>query len=155
MKIGFNQRMMNMIQQRCYCIGSGSGRSVFELKNGYVVKVAKNKAGIAQNKSEYQISLIDYSNLFAKVIRVSDDFQFLIMEKANRLNNFSYVLRYFNVRNINELFNLNELTSIQWKYDLLRADLCRSSSWGIIKGRPVIIDYGFTREVRKRYYYNI
>ena len=40
-------------------IGSGSSRNVFDLGNGYVMKVAKNIAGIAQNKSEYRISLID------------------------------------------------------------------------------------------------
>ena len=32
------------------------------------------------------------------------------------------------------------------------SDLKRVSSWGIIDGRPTIIDYGFTREVREKYY---
>jgi len=133
-------------------IGSGSGRKVFDLGNGYVVKVAKNMAGIAQNRVEHQISLRDNSNLFAKVIEVSGDFQFLIMEKADRINNFSHVLKYFNVSNNRELVRLKEMQTIQWKYNLLLADLCRNSSWGIIDGVPVIIDYGFTAQVQRRYY---
>ena len=133
-------------------IGSGSGRKVFDLGNGYVVKVAKNMAGIAQNRVEHQISLRDNSNLFAKVIEVSGDFQFLIMKKADRINNFSHVLKYFNVSNNRELVRLEEMQTIQWKYNLLLADLCRNSSWGIIDGVPVIIDYGFTAQVQRRYY---
>lgn len=31
-------------------------------------------------------------------------------------------------------------------------DLNRESSWGIIHEKMVIIDYGFTRKVRDRYY---
>lgn len=133
-------------------IGSGSGRKVFDLGNGYVVKVAKNMAGIAQNRVEHQISRRDNSNLFAKIIEVSGDFQFLIMEKADRINDFSHVLKYFNVSNTRELVRLNEMQTIQWKYNLLLADLCRNSSWGIIDGVPVIIDYGFTSQVQRRYY---
>lgn len=41
----FNERRMF-----CKYIGSGSSRNVFDLGNGYVMKVAKNLAGIAQNK---------------------------------------------------------------------------------------------------------
>ena len=133
-------------------IGSGSGRKVFDLENGYVIKVAKNMAGVAQNKVEYQISFNDNSNLFAEVIEVSRDFKFLIMKKADRINNFSHVLKYFNVSNSREFVRLKEMQTIKWKYDLLLVDLCRKSSWGIIDGIPVIIDYGFTRQVRRKYY---
>ena len=38
------------------------------------------------------------------------------------------------------------------KYKLLLGDFEKASSWGIIKGRPVIIDYGFTRYVERKYY---
>ncbi|WP_243176871.1 hypothetical protein [Clostridium gasigenes] len=133
-------------------IGSGSGRKVFDLGNGYVIKVAKNIAGIAQNQVEYQISFNDNSNLFAKVIEVSGDFKFLIMKKADTINNFSHVLKYFNVSNSREFIRLKGIQTIQWKYNLLLEDLCKKSSWGIIDGIPVIIDYGFTKQVQRRYY---
>jgi len=154
MVIAFNQIMLNITRGYYRYIGSGSGREVFDLGNGYVIKVAKNRAGIAQNKSEYKISYNDDSNLFAKVIQVSNDFNLLIMQKANKIYNISYVWNYFNVTSKRELFNLKELQNITRRYNLLLADLDRESSWGIINGRPVIIDYGFTRDVKERYYYS-
>ncbi|SFD01795.1 hypothetical protein [Clostridium uliginosum] len=152
MAIVFNRIMFNLRRGYYRYIGSGSGRQVFDLGNGYVIKVARNRAGIAQNMCEYKISFNDPSDLFAKVIKVSNDFNLLIMQKANKVYNISYVWKYFNITNKRELFNLKELQNIMRKYNLLLADLDRESSWGIINGRPVIIDYGFTREVRERYY---
>jgi len=152
MIIDFNQIRSNLTQGYYRYIGSGSGRQVFDLGNGYVVKVAKNAAGIAQNKAEYKISFNDHSNLFAKVIQASNDFRLIIMRKANKISNISYVWKYFNVTSKGELFNLNELQNIKKRYNLLLNDLDRVSSWGTITGRLVIIDYGFTREVKNRYY---
>lgn len=144
--------MFNMRQGNYRYIGSGSSRNVFDLGNGYVMKVAKNRAGIAQNKTEYRISSTDSSHLFAKVIKASEDFSIVIMKKAYKINSFDDVLDYFRVRSDEELFNLRKFKNIQYKYNLLSSDLRRASSWGIVNGRPIIIDYGFTREVRQKYY---
>lgn len=151
----FNEIMLNIKRGYYQYIGSGSGREVFDLGNGYVIKVAKNKAGIAQNKSEYKISSYDDSDLFAKVIQASDDFSLLIMQKANKISNILYVFSYFNVKSKRELMRSKELQNIRRTYNLLLDDLSRKSSWGIINERPVIIDYGFTREVAERYYYSL
>ncbi|AGF57249.1 MULTISPECIES: hypothetical protein [Clostridium] len=148
----FNQIMFNIRRGYYKYIGSGSSRDVFDLGNGYVVKIAKNMAGIAQNKSEYKISKSDKSKLFAKIIQISNDSSMLIMEKADKIYNISEVLNYFNVRNKRELLNLKELQNIKSNYNLLLGDLDRKSSWGIIKRRTVIIDYGLTKEVSQRYY---
>lgn len=148
----FNNIMFNINRGYYRYIGTGSSRDVFDLQNGYVVKVAKNIAGIAQNQTEYAISNYDDSNLFARVISISNDFYFLVMEKADKIDNISDVFRYFNVSDKRELFHLKELQNIKKKYNLLLGDFDRKSNWGIIKGRPVIIDYGFTREVSERYY---
>jgi len=148
----FNYIILNIRLGYYRYIGSGSGRQVYDLGNGYVVKIAKNEAGVAQNKSEYNISANDYSNLFAKVVQVSNNFNLLIMEKAEKINNISYVWGYFDVRNKRELFNIKELQNIKNNYNLLLGDFGKKSSWGTINGRPVIIDYGFTKEVEKKYY---
>ena len=148
----FNQIMFNIRQGYYRYIGSGSSREVFDLGNGYVIKVAKNRAGVAQNKSEYNISYYDNSDLFAKVVQVSSDFYFLIMEKADKIYNISEVFKYFNVSGKRGLFQLNEMQNIKINYNLVLADFNRKSNWGIINRRPVIIDYGFTREVSQRYY---
>ena len=152
MVIAFNEIKLNIKRGYYRYIGSGSGRKVFDMENGYVIKIAKNLAGIAQNKSEYKISINDHSDLFAKVIQASDDFHLLIMQKANKIYNISYVWKYFNVTSKRELFNSKELENINRNYNLVLSDFARTSSWGIINGRPVIIDYGFTREVKERYY---
>ena len=152
MVIAFNQIMLNIRRGYYRYIGSGSSRQVFDLGNGYVIKVAKNRAGIAQNKSEYIISSNNYSNLFAKVVQASKDFKLLIMQKADKIYNISYVWEYFNVTSKWELFSSEELQNIARRYNLLLADFDRESSWGIINGRPVIVDYGLTREVKARYY---
>lgn len=148
----FNQIMFNLYGGYYRYIGSGSSREVFDLGNGYVIKVAKNMAGIAQNQTEYAISYYENSNLFAKVVEVSDNFYFLIMEKADKIDNISEVFKYFKVSGKKELFHLKKLQNMKKNYNLLLGDFDRKSNWGIIKGRPVIIDYGFTREISERYY---
>ena len=152
MVIKFNQIKLNIKRGYYRYIGSGSGREVFDMENGYVIKVAKNKAGVAQNKAEYKISFNDNSDLFAKAIEISNDYNLLIMEKADPINNILVIWKYFNVRSKRELFNSKELQNIKREYNLLLGDFARKSSWGMINGRPVIIDYGFTREVKNRYY---
>ncbi len=151
-KIDFNQISLNIKRRYYKFIGIGSGRIVYDLENGYVVKVAKNNKGIAQNKAEYKISLSDNTNLFAKILGASENFKYLVMEKAVRIKDIYYVCKYFNVRNNKELYQVKELQNISSKYGLLLGDLRRSVNWGLLNGRPVIIDYGYTDEVRKRYY---
>jgi hypothetical protein len=150
--VDFEQIILDIRRQTYKYIGSGSGRRVFDLGNEYVVKVAKNKKGIAQNEAEHQISLINRSNLFAKILQVSEDFSLLIMEKADRIKKISDVWKYFNVKSNRKLFQLEELKDISSKYNLLLPDLCRPANWGKINERPVIIDFGFTRKVKKKYY---
>ncbi len=132
-------------------IGVGSGRAVYDLNNGYVVKAAKNRKGIEQNKAEYQISEMNHQNIFAKVAAHSEDYRFLVMEKAQRISSFAEIWKYYNVKNNRQLFSSDEFRTILVKNDLLTADLYRLSSWGIINGRPVMIDYGFTKRVSKFY----
>ncbi|MEL7657803.1 MAG: hypothetical protein AAGU75_18065 [Bacillota bacterium] len=131
-------------------IGKGSARSVYDLENGRVVKIARNIKGIAQNMVEYNIDLNDDTGLFADVRAVSEDFHYLVMDKANEISDISYVWDYYNVRNNHELYQ--KIGYISSKYNLMLRDLGRAVNWGQIDGRPVIIDYGFTRQVSRRYY---
>ena len=132
-------------------LGSGSGRVVFDMKNGYVVKAAKNRRGIAQNKAECTIAKNTHSSMFAKIIEVSDDYHFVIMEKAERINSFTEIWKYYNVKNNRELANLDRFKDLYSEHELLMSDLYRTKNWGSVKGKPVIIDYGFTQETRKLY----
>jgi len=152
MEVDYKQIVSDIKRRVFSCIGSGSGRIVFDLGNGTVIKVAKNIRGVAQNQAEYQIFSECQSNLFAKVLNVSDDYKLLIMEKAERIRSISYVWKYFNVRSNRELRRKEELIEIYDKYNLLLSDFGRSVNWGQINDKPVIIDYGFTKKIARKYY---
>ncbi|HVI41017.1 MAG TPA: hypothetical protein VM577_10175 [Anaerovoracaceae bacterium] len=148
----FEQISLNISRGYYRYIGKGSGRAVYDLGNGKVVKAARNRKGIAQNEAEYRIALVDDSGLFAKVSAVSGDYRFLVMDKADRIKDISFVWRYFLVRSNKGLYQIQKIRDIAEKYDLLIWDLGRAVNWGRINGKPIIIDYGFTREVRREFY---
>jgi hypothetical protein len=148
----FDLIVSNLRKRQYKCLGNGSGRRVYDLGNGYVVKVAKNMRGIAQNIVEHDIALSGDTPLFAKILKTSEKFRFLIMEKADRVRHISDVWKYFNVKSNRELYNIKELQDISDKYDLVLRDFGSPINWGQINGKPIIIDYGFTRKVRQRYY---
>ena len=152
MEFDLKQIAENLKNQSYAYLGAGSGRRVFDLGDGYVVKVAMNRKGIAQNKTEYDISKAGASDMFARIAKVSEHFDLLIMEKAEKLTDFSVVWKHFNVTNHRELFKLKEFRDLLNTYTLVPNDFARKDSWGTINGRPVIIDYGFTVQVRNRYY---
>ena len=147
------KQITSNLQRGAYrMIGSGTGRQVYDLKNGYVAKVAKNRKGVAQNEAEYQISLQDKSGLFAPVIQASADLHVIIMEKAEQLWTLSGVWRYYNVRNNKELYQIPKIKNAMMQHNLIFVDLCKPHSWGGLNGRPVVIDYGFTRAVNRDFY---
>lgn len=151
-KATFKRISRNIRWGRYRYIGKGSGRIVYDLGNGKVVKCARNSKGIAQNIEEFHIAAEEHSGLFARVYAISEDHRYLIMDKAFRIKNISFVWKYFQVRNNEELYQVDQIKNMKEKYNLLVRDLGRAVNWGQINGRPVIIDYGFTRQVRIRYY---
>lgn len=64
-------------------IGQGSSRIVYDVDDEKVLKVAKNKKGIAQNEAESEDWLQSY-DCFAKVFEKSEDGIFVEMQKARR-----------------------------------------------------------------------
>lgn len=152
MFISYNDIIYNVNRGIYRYIGEGSSRQVFDLNNGYVVKIAKNNAGIEQNKVESNISLNDNSYIFAKVKYYSRDYSYIVMPKARRIDDISYVFDYLGVRNKREFFNLKFIRRLMDKYNLVSGDLIRKSSWGVINGRIYMIDYGFTQRIKEKYY---
>lgn len=151
-EVNANQIILKIEEGAYKRIGSGSGRRVYDLGNGYVAKFAKNQKGLAQNEAEYQISRTNSTDIIAKIIRVSKNYDLLIMEKAEKVKNISYVFHYYHVKSIAELFQLDNFKQFSSDNGLILSDFYRTSNWGMINGRPVIIDYGFTRSVKQKYY---
>ena len=116
------------------------------------MKVAKNRKGLAQNEAEYKIFQDDDKQIFAKIKQISDDYVLLIVEKADKVRKISQVWDYFHVRNSQELFHLDQYKDLHSKHSLVLNDLVRASNWGLINSKPVIVDYGFTHGVRRKYY---
>lgn len=134
-------------------LGAGSGRNVYDIGDGYVAKVARNRKGLAQNEAEYQISVSDDSGLFANIVAATPNLRITIMEKAEPLRHFTAVLRYYHARSKRELYHIPLMQSAMAMHSLIFPDLCRKENWGVVNGRPVIIDYGFTMSVNRRYYF--
>ena len=120
--------------------------------SGYVAKAAKNRRGYAQNEVEFHISLIDSSGLFAGVVDASPDLSIIIMEKAEPIYHLSAVLRHYRVKNNRQLYLIPQIRKAMIQHKLEFADICRVQNWGMIRGRPVIVDYGFTKSVNRKYY---
>jgi len=148
----FRRISSNISRGRYPYIGKGSGRAVYDMGNGKVVKAAKNVKGLAQNIEEYKIALEDDSGLFAKIWALSGDNRYLIMDKADRVMDISYIWDYFRVSSNDELYRVRKIRELSEKYNLLIHDFGRAVNWGVIDGKPRIIDYGFTQRVRRKYY---
>lgn len=148
----FNVINDNIRQGNYNYINSGSGRRVFDLGNGYVVKVAKNQKGIAQNEVEYRIKSDIDSYIFATILDTSKDYKYLIMEKADKIYSFSYILRYYHVNHMRELLKRDDIQYAIHTHHLMPVDLYKLTNWGIVNEVPVIIDYGFTWNVKRKYY---
>lgn len=113
------KKLTNFAARTRYCderlskLASGSGRIVYKIDNLKVLKLAKNKKGVAQNEAEIEIGTDNYfSGIVAKIFEYSDDYSFLEMEFADKLSkgnfksitgysfdNFAQELRIFHMSN--------------------------------------------------------
>jgi hypothetical protein len=73
-KINSFSGKLRYARQHLQIIASGSGRSVFKIDDAKVIKIAKNKKGLAQNKVESDWSMAQYE-IPAKTFDIGDDVQ--------------------------------------------------------------------------------
>ena len=78
---------INYAKQHLQKIGAGTGRIVFDIDGNRVMKLAKNRKGVAQNEAEYNAGgYRDTQYIVAEVFDRSDDYTWLISEKAKKVN---------------------------------------------------------------------
>lgn len=171
-------------RQRAQQIGSGSSRVAFVIPykgRDTVLKIAKNRKGMLQNKEETAIlsdhvaqrtgiliPMIDYDMKNSTPTWVHTEFAqkmphglFVRLFKGQIHNILNSIEARMNGRPIRgeephpEVWEIPEVTALEqllsnfpWIHP---ADFGSPRNWGIYKGRPVIIDVGFTYEVSKRY----
>lgn len=143
-------------------IGEGAGRIVFTIDEEKVIKLAKNKSGLKQNKNEYTFFSYGGEQLFARIYAKDDDYKWIISQKAKKAtyNDFIEIFdapftiitdyidylnhKVFRSRKYNELLkaiqnqeNNNDniffvLSNFYKISPLWLSDVGKLSSWGVI-----------------------
>lgn len=113
----------------------GSSRKVYDIDN-YIIKKAKNSRGKIECKNEnwlYNNIENNYKQFLCPVLYYNGSY--IIMEKAETVS-----IDFFE-SSIKEI--ANGITEYLWKtYQMDDFDLKCNFNWGLLKGNPVIIDYG-------------
>jgi len=163
-------------------IGSGSARIVYEIDDKHVLKLAKNKKGIAQNSVEGDWGMHRmYDGILPDLIEKDDDDLWLIVEKANKISkkeferltgvkfeNFARTLGYeLSLRSsrnrwffskpedYDDIIDnefLSEIVDMSINYDMPAGDLERISTYGKVDDDPVVVDTGLTQSVYDEHY---
>lgn len=139
-------------------IGEGASRRVFKCC-GLAFKLAKNGFGLKQNEAEVDIFTKiekDLEDLICPIEWFSDDYKVVVSKLAEPLFNshgwrqdtsdYIYEGRYNRKVGYEKLGG--RLSVLENKYELANRDIVKVSSWGMLDGVPVLIDYGYTDSVR-------
>lgn len=144
------------IEKNFEYIGEGAGRAVYAINKKYVLKLAKSKGGDKQCEMEYYI----YNNapkylkrFLCPVVWYKDDM--IIMKRATSLLKTGE----YRHKNIFRLFGLSvedpfvkKVNKLVDTFDLLYGDVKSISSWGLLNGQLVLVDYGCTYKIYKKYF---
>jgi len=79
-------------------LGTGSSRITFLINSGKVIKLARNDAGVAQNKVEFDNLLKYKSKFIPKAFDRSPDSVWIETEFVRPVKNFSEFCRYFKIK---------------------------------------------------------
>lgn len=176
-------RLLTSKAQRLFKrIAGGSSRVVYEYKDNYVIKVAKNKKGEAQNEFEYELNKHGwFDDILTRIYYTAHDYRFLISEKAVPLKEnpkgkatfqritgvewdvFNYDVleslknrKYPVTPNIEENEFVQSVQTMVIDYDIPVADMQRIEHWGLVnrdgKQELVLIDSGLSREILNTFY---
>lgn len=144
------------ISNKYQYLGEGGGRVIYSINNNYVIKLSKFYGGYRQCETEDYI----YHNVqqhlkkyLCPVVWYKEDM--LIMRKAiplakKRKEKHKNAFKFLGVSKEDTLYiNIQELIE---NFNLLYGDIESLSSWGILDNRIMLIDYGCTNEIFKKYF---
>lgn len=157
-------------------LSAGSSRLVLLTDEGSVIKMAKNKKGISQNRAEANPKM--KSVHINKVLSKANNFSWIEVnylekitsEKFNEITglnfkDFSAAIGYAlqdvseesikkpsDFKKIESNGFFQEIVRLGKKFDLMPGDIARISSWGEKDGIPILIDAGLTKNVYEKYY---
>lgn len=164
--------MLQYAKEFLEIMGTGSSRMAFLFSSRYVLKIAINKKGLAQNEAEVDVFTNPKSKgVVAKVYSSDPQFRWLVSDLVKPLSspaefedltgidwpNFVNLLRP-KVKS-NQPVSADDPKIVQatavtaQQNNLLFGDLEELSHWGKTPdGRAVLLDYGFTGEVWRSHY---
>jgi hypothetical protein len=141
------------ISKRFQFLGEGISRAVFAVNDDYVIKVAKGREGLYQNKVEKYVfthSGKDLRKYLCPIIWFKPDM--LVMPRAVPLSFFTSK-KYLDIKKIrSEPEAFEDLKLLTKRFYLFYEDIVSVSSWGLLDNKPVLIDYGCTNERGDIYY---
>lgn len=160
------KKIKEFASERYNLLGKGSARLVYEISEDYVLKIAKNKKGIAQNLTEIEISKDkEFTDVLASVIMYNENGLYIIQEKANKITDFEfnnitglqlsgflYYLRHDKEWDGDNINFYNKINSLINKYELDRFDIANENSWGLVNKKVVIVDYGLNKKTSRELY---
>lgn len=165
--------MLNYAERYLKEMGRGSSRAAFVLTNRYVLKVALNAKGVAQNQTEVDVFTNPRTKpIIARIVDADNKNRWLISELVRPLKNEDEFKRLTGVsledvrkamsssyrglpvpEGLNDNPFIKAITTTMSEARLLPGDLAKVDSWGQSPdGRAVLLDYGFTGEVWDRHY---
>lgn len=133
-------------------LGEGAARMVFALDDDLVMKIPKNDFGLRQNKIENYI----YENVEYRYIKylcpiIHFEPELLIAKRAIPINDDIEYLSSLRIFCGNITF-YQDILDLSKKYYLSKDDIRATSSWGILNGDKVLIDYGCPSRQGYKYY---
>ncbi len=151
-------------------VGSGSSRRVFDLGNGFVVKIAKNRLGYVQN--EYEAILSDdyyVQDLVNPVTEHSNKYLWVIAKKLKPVDFDEFLYAFGDTYILEKIIEsagkrvdcdinfwdddrrplVKELWDLVANYDFdYYMDVAKRNSWGLTEsGELKLVDYGLKAKI--------
>jgi len=147
----------------------GSARYVYFMDNK-VIKIARNKKGIAQNLTESNPEIQEkYGDLVAKVYDYDKDGKWIVLEKLNFIREEEFKkLTHMDFNHMCHWLNHGNYSFDKYKYEknpfavrlkkflsefnLDIYDISSIKNWGQINGKPKLLDFGLTIDTARKLY---
>lgn len=147
----------------------GSSRLVYFIGDNKVLKLAKNKKGIEQNKMESNLEIQkNYSDIIAHLYDYDPNGKWIIQEKLEYIDesifwkltriNFGQICSWIESEFIfgNDILGKKKfcimLKNLIIDFDLDKQDIVNIKNWGEIGGKVKLLDFGLSNGVRKKLY---
>lgn len=135
-------------------LGKRHGRVIYRFDTGRVLKLAQNEMGVEQNHVENSIQ----GEWFTKCFNHGNNFLWILSEHANRARSEHFTQTFqapmqevfARIENGGKHTPLNAVIRAIRLFDLRHQEICLLDSWGILRRRLVLRNFGLTNSAWKR-----